>query len=381
MSEQDKMAIEDVAQRAGVLIKYAQQVAVQPDEQKPPIGFSTAEVAALIGRTPKTIKAAEAVVGKPSGEKTTGSIVRRVYSVGDIRKLRQHLRPKDYMSRCMTISVIGYKGGSAKSTTVQSLAHCLARRGYRVLVVDTDPQATTTQIMLAVAPDSVIETHQTIAPVFFGHESVVGPPMKTNWETVDIVPARNDLHAADFTARESGIPYSALHDGLSHHRDNYDFVLIDTPPTLSVLSMAATFGADAVVVPVPPRMPDLASTATYSEMICTYWKRHGIDVPIVGLLRTLVSRAEPVVINPAQHNPTDERKLMDAMQSTFGGYLLSGEVLVSSLVTRLAGMFRTIYESDSRDKAWQRAISGYEEACDDLLGRLKLLDQEVSDAA
>ncbi|MFH1419892.1 MAG: AAA family ATPase [Planctomycetota bacterium] len=148
------------------------------------------------------------------------------------------------------IAVANQKGGCGKSTVVINLAACLAREGHRTLAVDLDPQGHCA-LGLAV-PEEQIEV--SVADVLLATEN--GSPVdlsRVAWQistNFDLIPARFDLSTLE--QRLAGVPNRErlLRQALETVADRYDFVLIDTPPTVGFLTQNALFAADEVMVPL-----------------------------------------------------------------------------------------------------------------------------------
>ena len=143
------------------------------------------------------------------------------------------------------LAVANQKGGVAKTTTVAALASALAERGYKVLAVDLDPQASLTY-SLGFEPD---EIEPTVHDVLVGR-SYLEDTIRSAGEGFDLVPSNIDLAGADAyllgrTAREH-----VLKEALEEVVDRYQVVLLDCPPSLGVLTINALTAADQVLVPV-----------------------------------------------------------------------------------------------------------------------------------
>ncbi len=148
------------------------------------------------------------------------------------------------------IAVANQKGGCGKTTVVINLAACLAREGQRTLAVDLDPQGHCA-LGLAV-PEEQIEI--SIADILL-EDPAAGPPdlSRVTWQIAsnyDLVPSRFDLSTLE--QRLAGVPdrETRLRNTLDAVADKYDFVLIDTPPTVGFLTQNALFAADEIIVPV-----------------------------------------------------------------------------------------------------------------------------------
>jgi chromosome partitioning protein len=144
-----------------------------------------------------------------------------------------------------TVAVASQKGGVGKTTTVASLGVALAELGQRVLLVDLDPQACLT-FSLGIDPeDLALSLHDVLTGERRLHEVVV-----TTADGVDLVPATIDLAQSEASLLMRGSREHALDDALGDVRARYDWILLDCPPTLGILTVNALTAADEVIVPL-----------------------------------------------------------------------------------------------------------------------------------
>ena len=143
----------------------------------------------------------------------------------------------------MAAKVIGYtiqKGGPGKSTGVFNLAYLLASRGKRVLVIELDPQGTLRRFF-------GIEKPQTTSLQMLRGEKY---HVVTVAENLDVLPATHELAVVELEAQSNPMWGAMLRDALDDVRADYDFILVDPPPSLSVLMTNTIFAADGLIIPV-----------------------------------------------------------------------------------------------------------------------------------
>ncbi len=144
-----------------------------------------------------------------------------------------------------TIAIANQKGGVGKTTTAINLSACLAESGQKVLVIDMDPQGNTTS---GLGEDK--SGDHTVYEILLGEEKIEDCICHTQVENLDLVPSNVNLSGAEIEL--IGIPDKEylLQKQVQTVSDRYDFILIDCPPALSMLTVNALTTADSVLVPI-----------------------------------------------------------------------------------------------------------------------------------
>ena len=206
------------------------------------------------------------------------------------------------MGRVGTVlAVANQKGGVAKTTTVASLGAGLVELGQRVLLVDLDPQACLT-FSLGIDPEDL---ERSVHQVLLG-EDKIGNVLVTVEEGPDLLPATIDLAAAEPALLTRTGREHLLRVALEEVSDDYDWVIVDCPPTLGVLTVAALSAADQVLVPLQCETLSHRGVGQLLDTIHDVRRFTNPDLVILGVLPTLYD-------GRTQH----ARTVLDAISSTY----------------------------------------------------------------
>lgn len=144
------------------------------------------------------------------------------------------------------IAIANQKGGVGKTTTAINLSACLAEAGQKVLVIDIDPQGNTTS-GLGAMKDTI---ENTVYEVMLREIALEDAVIKNIFDNLDIVPSNVNLAGAEIDLIDADDREYILKNEISKVRENYDYIILDCPPSLSMLTVNAMTASDTVLVPI-----------------------------------------------------------------------------------------------------------------------------------
>lgn len=349
--------------------------------------FSSAEAARFIGIADGYLRQ---LVAEGKGPSVSGN-GRRSFSIEDVAALRSNLDggskggrryvPHRRESEALqVISVMNFKGGSGKTTTTAHLAQYLAFRGYRVLAIDLDPQASLSTLF-GHQPELDVGENETIygAIRYDGERRQMAEIVRGTYiPNLHLIPGQLELMEFEhetpkaLMTRQSDdtMFFARIGEALAQVSDAYDVVVIDCPPQLGFLTLSALCAATSVLITVHPQMLDVMSMSQFLNMTGSL-----LDVVAnaggatqYDWMRYLVTRYEP--------SDGPQTTMVGLMRSIFGARVLTHPMVKSTAIADAGLTKQTLYEVERQQftrGTYDRAI----EALDDVNGEIEGLIRQV----
>ena len=194
------------------------------------------------------------------------------------------------------IAVSNQKGGVGKTTTVINVCAGIAARGFRVLIVDLDPQGNATSGCGISKKKVVSSVYNAMADASKTAQCV----LYTATENMFIIPANGDLAGAEIEMVEVENREFLLKQALSTIRDKFDFIFIDCPPSLGMLTLNSLCAANSVIVPVDCGFYALEGLSALTSTMSTIKKSLNPELDIEGVLLTMFDSRTNLSVQIAQ---------------------------------------------------------------------------------
>lgn len=182
-----------------------------------------------------------------------------------------------------TIAVVNQKGGVAKTTTVVNLGAYLARAGRKVLIIDIDPQGNASS-GLGIDRDAL---ELCIYDVLINDIPLTGVIQTTEVEGLSVLPATIALAGAEIELVSSANREQKLKNALKEEKDHFDYILIDCPPSLGLLTLNALTAADSLIIPIQCEYYALEGLGQLMNTFQLVKKHLNPDLEIEGVLLTM----------------------------------------------------------------------------------------------
>jgi chromosome partitioning protein len=228
------------------------------------------------------------------------------------------------------IALANQKGGVAKTTTTLNLAVAFKEQGLRVLVIDLDPQGNLTMSQ-GLNPDTIEKSMFDVLVHRIPIEDIIAT------REIDVAVASIDLAGAELALSSMIGRERALEKALATVRDNYDYILIDTPPSLGLLTINAFVASTGVIVPVQCEYLALRGLVQLENTLAMVRENLNPQVEIVGILPTMFDK-----------RTLHSREAVEILQENFGELVFNTRIrkTVRFAEAPVKGASVLLYDSD-----------------------------------
>ena len=259
------------------------------------------------------------------------------------------------------LPVITNKGGVGKTTTCVSLAAAFALAGKRVLLVDLDGQASASLALGLKRADLKVSSAQ----LLFGDVSLEEAVQSTGVSGLDLVPGSMDLASADLRLGRMADRVTRLRNALKPARDRYDLVLLDCPPSASLLTINAVMAGDALIIPVVPSYLSIEGLISFGEMLRHIHSGVGRMAPVLG-----------IVITRAEMEKREVRMAAEVIRQRYGGRVFQTMIHADPKLETAPLQGKTVFDVDASSPGARE----YAALADEITDRIAQLSTAMSDA-
>jgi chromosome partitioning protein len=351
-----------ITRHARLLSAQLQQLRTRmypPKSEKTLRPFLTNEVSKLTSIPDSTLKLMSSEGRGPVPSRLENN--HRVYTLAQVNELRELFakqKPGDALrflprrrpgEHLQVLAIANFKGGSAKTTTCIHLAHYLALHGYRVLALDLDPQASLSALFGA-QPEVDVGSNETIYAALRYDDKERRPIRevirKTYFDGIDLIPGNLEVMEYEhetprvlaIKSSSGAIFFERLKLALADVEQDYDVVILDTPPSLGFLTLSAIYAATSMIITVHPAMLDVASMSQFLLMmgdLISVLNESGAQLD-QDFIRYLVTRHDP--------NDAPQSQVVAMLRHMFGGDVLLPTAVESTAIEAAGLAKRSVYE-------------------------------------
>lgn len=268
------------------------------------------------------------------------------------------------MSKCKVIAVTNQKGGVGKTTTTENVAIGLARNGYNVLIVDFDPQGDLTSCLGWKNNDSLEHSVSSMLDDYINDNDINYESLILHHEEhVDLIPANIEL--ADFEMRLVSVinREQTLSNCIEPLRNQYDYIFIDCPPSLGMLTVNALSAADEVLIPVQTQYLPAKGMTKLLQTVGKVQRKINSNLKITGIVMTL-----------ADLNTNLTKSTIETIRESFGKNIRVFDTIIPKATkaseASISGKSIYVYAKDSK------VALAYENLTKELINNQKVKHKE-----
>ena len=254
-------------------------------------------------------------------------------------------RPRPEGLKAIICAVGNFKAGVGKTTCAVELAQGLTLRGYKTLLIDVDPQASST-MLLGYIPDIEIDEEMTIMPIINGNQQDLQyAPLPTYWDQLDLIPSCPALFDADRIlmsnqGENASLSFwTVLDTSLEPLRQHYDVILIDTPPNLAFLTSAVFMASDGLIIPILADTLNFISSTQFFRKLAELVERYNRNRDVEKNFEFI-----KVVLSKLNSSNATTAIMKEWIRQTYHELVTTASMIETDIVKDADTMFQTLYD-------------------------------------
>lgn len=240
-------------------------------------------------------------------------------------------RRKEGFKYFMIISLINNKGGVGKTTTAVNLAAGLIRKNKRTLLIDLDSQGSASLSLGVARPD----LSPSSADIILNGVPIHKITRKTNVEGLNLITGSMDLANADLSLADIKGREIKLKNAIKSIQNNYDFIIMDCPPSLSLIPINALVATDNYIIPVTPQYLALEGLANLMDVVEKIRLGIGTTATLLGIVLTQVD-----------YRLKATREIIEMIRNHYGKQVFKTEIRVNVRLSEAPSFGKTIFDYD-----------------------------------
>ena len=233
------------------------------------------------------------------------------------------------------ISFSNQKGGVGKTTSAVNVAASLGVLGHKVLLIDLDPQGNATSGVGV--PKKGLKN--SINDVLVGSVSMAEAIINTEFENLDIVPANTTLAGAEYNLYQENGAECVMKNAIAPIKDNYDYIIIDCPPSLSILTVNSLVASDGIIIPMQCEFYALEGLSQLTVTINRVKANYNSSLNITGILITMYNSRLLLSL-----------QVINELNKHYSDKLFSTHISRGVKVSEAPGFGMPVYYHDKRSK-------------------------------
>ncbi len=265
-----------------------------------------------------------------------GKTMYRYYTADDIREARLSMNLQTPISRKCKQLFLNFKGGTGKSVMSANYGYRLGQHGYRILMVDLDPQGHLTKC-LGCNPESFTKT---LYDVIVNKDPIQSAIVSTGLSTLDLIPANLGLSPIELSLTNLHAREYKLRRALADAEDAYDFIILDAPPNIGLLNLNAILSVDELLVPV------LADFLSYDGLKILFETLRDIEDEFEYVLKNIY-----IFLNRFNESMNISTRTRDAIRKNYEEFMCETVIRQNTTLSDATAHGKSIFEYAPNSRA------------------------------